>query len=50
MGITMDMADVKPSITSWVIVTLMAASGIVLAKWLMARFPVPGLADVVNAV
>lgn len=45
-----DMADVKPSVVSWVIVTLMAVSGIVVLKYVMARWPVKGLADVVNSV
>ena len=49
MGITLDMADVKPSVTSWVIVTLMALTGIVFFKWVMSRWPIPGLADFVNA-
>jgi hypothetical protein len=45
-----DMADVKPSVVSWIIVTLMAVSGIAVLKYAMARWPVKGLADVVNAV
>lgn len=45
-----DMADVKPSLISWIIVTLMAVSGIVVLKYVMARWPVKGLSDVVNAV
>ena len=49
MGITLDMADVKPSVLNWIVVTLLAMTGIVFFKWAMARWPVPGLADFVNA-
>lgn len=45
-----DFADVKPSIPSLVMVTLMAIIGISLAKWAANRFPVPGLTELVNAV
>jgi len=44
------MADVKPSVLSWTIVTLMAVTGIVLLKWAMSKWPVKGLADIINAV
>ena len=44
------MADVKPSVLSWAIVTLMAVTGIVLLKWAMSKWPVKGLSDIVNAV
>jgi len=50
MAVELDMADVKPTVISWVIVTLMAVSGIVMLKYAMARWPVKGLADIVNAV
>ena len=46
----MTLADVKPSVLSWLIVTLMAVTGIVLLKWAMAKWPVKGLADIINAV
>jgi hypothetical protein len=45
-----DMADVKPSVVSFVMVTLMAVVGIVLLKVLAKRFPVPGFSDVINSV
>jgi hypothetical protein len=32
------------------IVTLMAVTGTVLLKWAMAKWPVKGLADIINAV
>lgn len=50
MPLMLDMADVKPSLVSWVIVTLMAISGIVVFKYVLARWPIKGLSDVVNAV
>ena len=49
MALTLDMADVKPSILNWVIVTLLAVTGIVFGKWLLARYPIPGLSDIFNA-
>lgn len=45
-----DVADVKPSVFSLITVTLMAVIGIVLLKWLNAKYPVPGLTDVINSV
>lgn len=45
-----DMADIKPSVLSWIIVGLMAASFIVITKWLVTKYPVPGLTDFFNAV
>jgi len=38
-----DMADVKPSLMSWMIVGIMAVTFIVFMKYLTARYPVPGL-------
>ena len=46
----MTLADVKPSVLSWLIVTLMAVTGIVLLKWTMSKWPIRGLSDIVNAV
>jgi hypothetical protein len=46
----LDMADVKPTVVSWVIVTLMAVAGIALLKVAVRRWPVPGLVDLVNSV
>lgn len=47
---TFDMADIRPSVLSWLIVTLMAITGISLMKYLMVRWPIPGFADLVAAV
>ena len=46
----LDMSDVKPSVVSFVTVTLMAVTGIVLLKWLVSKWPIPGVAEVVSAV
>lgn len=45
-----DMADVKVSILSWMIVGLMAASFIVLAKYLVARYNIAFFSEFVNAI
>ena len=45
----LEFADVKPSILNWLIVTLMALTGIVLLKFLVSRYPIPGVASVVAA-
>ena len=41
----LDMADVKPTIQSLIVVTLMAAIGIVFFKWISIRWPIPGWSD-----
>lgn len=46
----LDLADVKPSAVSWLIVGIMAVTFIVFSKWLLNRYPVQGLTDFVNAV
>jgi hypothetical protein len=45
-----ELSDVRPSLLSWLVVTLMAITGITFFKWLMAKFPIPGLAPLVAAV
>lgn len=50
MAMSLDMADVKPTLISWVIVGLMAVTFIVFAKWAANRFPIPGLSQLINAV
>jgi hypothetical protein len=45
----LDFADVKPSVFSWLIVGLMALTFIVAAKFLVAKYPIPGVSDIVNA-
>jgi len=49
MALKLDMADVKPTVLNWFIVGLMAVSFIVLMKYAMSRWPVPGLAEVIAA-
>ncbi len=46
----LDFSDVKPSIISWFIVGLMAITFIVFAKYVVTRFPVRGLTEVVQSV
>jgi hypothetical protein len=47
---TLDFADVKPSVVSWLIVGLMATTFIVFLKFLVNRYPVAGITEVINAV
>jgi len=49
-GLKIDFADVKPSVHSWVIVGVMAVTFIVLMKWFVNTYPIPGLTDFFNAV
>lgn len=44
------MSDVKPTVLSFVTVTIMAVTGIVLLKWFVSKYPVPGLSEIVAAV
>ncbi len=46
----LDMADVRPSVISFLMVTLMAIAGIVLAKYVFNRFYVRGLTELLNSV
>lgn len=45
----LDFADVKPSVLSWLIVGLMAVTFIAFAKFVMAKYPIPGLSEVINS-
>lgn len=44
------MADVKPTLLSWVVVGLMAVTFIVAAKWLANRYPISGVTEIMNMV
>jgi len=46
----LDMADVKPSVLSWIVVGLMAVTFIAFFKFVLAKYPIPGLSQVVQAV
>ena len=46
----MDFADVKPSVYTFLMVTIMAAVGIVFFKYVFNRWPVTGVTDFWNAV
>jgi hypothetical protein len=45
-----DMADVRPTVLSFVTVGVMAVVFIVLFKYITARFPVLGLSDLAQSV
>lgn len=49
MKIPLDLADVKPSVVSFVTVGLMALVFIVVGKWLTQKYRVPGLTDLFAA-
>jgi hypothetical protein len=50
MPVQLDLADVKPSVQSFVVVGLMAILFIALAKVVVNRWKIPGLTDLVNTV
>jgi len=41
--VEVDVADVKPSLLSWVTVGVMSVTFIVLMKYVTTKYPVPGL-------
>lgn len=43
-------ANVKPSVVSWLVIGISAATFIVVFKWLMSQRPVPGLSDIAMAI
>ncbi len=49
MAVTLDMADIKPTLYNTAYITLAAIAGIVLLKYILNRWPVKGLTDLVNA-
>jgi len=50
MPLQLDLADVKPSVQSFVVVGLMAMLFIALVKVAFNRWQVPGLTDLINSV
>jgi ABC-type maltose transport system permease subunit len=46
----LDLADVKPSLYTWLVVGLMAVLFISVAKYAMARYPIPGLAPLIMSI
>lgn len=42
-----DMADVKPTLLSFAVVTIMAIVGINLLKWAVSKYPIPGITEIV---
>lgn len=45
----LDLADVKPSVFNLVILTFMVVIGLNLGKWLLNKYPIPGLTELFNA-
>jgi hypothetical protein len=45
-----DLADVRPSLWSWIVIGLSAATFIVLMKFVFTKWTVPGLSDIFLAV
>lgn len=45
-----DMSDIKPSVITAITILLIVVITVPLAKYLLNRFPVPGLTDLINAV
>lgn len=50
MKLDFEFADISPNIHNLIVVTLMAIIGIAFAKYLVNRFPVKGLTEVITAV
>jgi len=50
MAIDLNMADVKPSVLSWLVVGIMAVTFIAFLKFATNRWYVPGLTEVITAV
>lgn len=50
MPMQLDLADVKPSVQSFIVVGLMAVLFIALMKVVVNRWKIPGLTDLVNTV
>lgn len=46
----LDFADVKPSLLSWLVVGIMAATFIAFFKFIFNKYRVPGLTEVFNSV
>jgi hypothetical protein len=45
-----DMSDIKPTVLSAVTILLIVAVMVPLSKFLLNRWPIPGLTDLVNAI
>lgn len=42
--------DIKPGVMNWLLFGVMAVTFIVFMKWVMVKFPIPGLKEVIAAV
>jgi hypothetical protein len=47
---TLDFADLKPSILNWILVGLMAVTFIAFFKWFSTRYSIPGLTPLIQSV
>lgn len=47
---SLDLADVRPSVLSWLLVGLMSVTFISAMKFLLAKFPLPGASDLVASI
>jgi hypothetical protein len=47
---SVDLADVRPTVLSWVIVGIMALTFITAAKFITAAIPIPGVSPLVASV
>lgn len=45
-----DMANVKPTILTAITILMIVLVTVPVSKWLLNKYPVPGLTDLVNAV
>lgn len=50
MELKLDMAGVMPSLINALVILLIVAITVPAAKWALAKYPVPGLSDLVNAI
>lgn len=50
MKLDFDFADVKPNIHNLLVITIMAIIGISFAKFVLTKYPVKGLTEIVTAV
>lgn len=46
----LDFAEVKPSLLNWAIIGLMAVTFIAFAKFVSAKWSIPGVSDLVGSI
>lgn len=50
MKLDLDFADIRPSVFNFAQITIIAILGIVLLKFITARYRIPGVSELVHAV